>query len=44
MPRIMEDWKKGALCLNRLMLELEEERKFTVVQKLRNSTKTLNPK
>jgi hypothetical protein len=39
----MEDWKKGALCLNHLMLELEEERKLTVVRKLKKFTKKLNP-
>jgi hypothetical protein len=39
----MEDWKKGALCLDCLALELEEERKLVVVKKLKNSTKKLNP-
>ncbi len=39
----MEDWKKGVLCVDRLMFELEEERKLTVVEKPKNSIKKLNP-
>jgi hypothetical protein len=35
----MKDKKKGALCLDRLMLELEEERKLTI-----RKPRILNPK
>jgi hypothetical protein len=38
----MEDWKKGALCVDRLTLELEKERKLIVVRKPKNYTKKLN--
>jgi predicted transcriptional regulator YheO len=40
--RIMEDRKKGMLCLNHLTLELEEEKKLTIMKKPRNDTKKLN--
>jgi hypothetical protein len=39
----MEDRKKGMLCHDHLMLELEKERKLAIVKKLRNYTKKLNP-
>jgi hypothetical protein len=39
----MEDSKKGVLCLDRFMFELEEEKKFTVLRKPKNDTKKLNP-
>jgi hypothetical protein len=32
----MEDRKKGILCQDHLMLELEEERKLAIVKKLSN--------
>jgi hypothetical protein len=41
--RIMEDRKKGMLCLDHLTLELEEKRKLIVMKKPRNDTKKLNP-
>ncbi len=41
--KIMEDSKKGVLCLDRFMFELEEEKKFTVLRKPKNDTKKLNP-
>jgi hypothetical protein len=40
----MEDLKKGTLCLDHFTLELEEERKFIIVKKPKNSTKKLNLK
>jgi hypothetical protein len=39
----MEDWRKGALCLDCLTLELEEERKLAILKESRNDTKKLNP-
>jgi hypothetical protein len=33
MLRIMENWKKGTLCLDCLILEFEEERKLVVLTK-----------
>jgi hypothetical protein len=42
MLRTMEGWKKGTLCLDHLMLELEEERKLIVMRKPINDTKKLN--
>jgi hypothetical protein len=39
----MEDRKKGILCQDHLMLELEEERKLAIVKKLSNYLKKLNP-
>jgi hypothetical protein len=39
----MEDRKKGALCVDHLTLELEEERKLAVVRKPKKYTKKLNP-
>jgi hypothetical protein len=42
--RIMEDWKKGMLCLDHLTLELEEKKKkLPTMKKPRNDTKKLNP-
>jgi hypothetical protein len=40
--KIMEDWKKGVLCLNCLTFVLEEERKLTIGRKPKNYTKKLN--
>jgi hypothetical protein len=39
----MEDWKKGTLCLDCLMLESEEERKLAILKKPINDTNILNP-
>jgi hypothetical protein len=41
--RIMEDRKNGMLCLDHLTLELEEEKKLTIMKKPKNDTKKLNP-
>jgi hypothetical protein len=43
MLKTMEGRKNGTLCLDRLTLELEEERKLTIVRKPINFTKKLNP-
>jgi hypothetical protein len=43
MLKKMEDWKKGVLCMDCLMFELEEERKLTVVKKPKTIIKKLNP-
>jgi hypothetical protein len=40
----MEDWKKGVICLDCFMLELEEEKKLTILRKPKNDTKKLNLK
>jgi hypothetical protein len=39
----MEDWKKWALCLDRLTLELEEERKLIVIRKQKKIYKEIKP-
>jgi hypothetical protein len=41
--RMMEDQKKGMLCLDRFMFELENKRKLIVLRKLENDTKKVNP-
>jgi hypothetical protein len=40
---MMEDQEKGVLCLDCFMFELENKRKLTVLRKLKNDTKKLNP-
>jgi hypothetical protein len=39
----MEDWKKGMLCLDRLVLELEKERKLAIVTKTKKFYKETKP-
>jgi hypothetical protein len=39
----MENWKKGTLCLDCLIFELEEERKLVVVTKTKKFYKEIKP-
>jgi hypothetical protein len=43
MLKTMEDWKNGVLCVDRLMFELEEERKITIVKKPNFFYKEIKP-